>query len=344
MTLIAKATYILKPGQPPIPLPKQPFPTGDEFYPDDEEKSGPPRYESDFAYFKPKADLLLVGTCHPPGGKPIPVCQATFQVGNKTGKLTVAGDRRWEKKLLSRSATAPQPFRSMAMRYENSYGGPGYVANPIGKGHEPLRGGQGQEIWQLPNIENPAQLIQNPKDRPFPAGFAPLSAKWHTRAGKLGSYGGSYRKTRWPWFPVDFDFSYFNAAAPDMQVEGFLRGDEPLLFENLHPEHAKYESRLPGVRGIFDIGQLPDFLPLSAAQWLMALADWVGDIAGAAVTIFITQRHETKRLRSGGSTAKELFFPATIPGDGQFTRLVADLEYRLTHGNRFTARRMAGAN
>ncbi len=248
MTLIAKATYILKPGQPPIPLPKQPFPTGDEFYPDDEEKSGPPRYESDFAYFKPKADLLLVGTCHPPGGKPIPVCQATFQVGNKTGKLTVAGDRRWEKKLLSRTATAPQPFRSMALRYENSYGGPGYVANPIGKGHEPLRGGQGQEIWQLPNIENPAQLIQNPKDRPFPAGFAPLSAKWHTRAGKLGSYGGSYRKTRWPWFPVDFDFSYFNAAAPDMQVEGFLRGDEPLLFENLHPEHAKYESRLPGVR------------------------------------------------------------------------------------------------
>ncbi len=248
MTLIAKATYILKPGQPPIALPKQPFPTGDEFYPDDEEKIGPPRYESDFAYFKPKADLLLVGTCHPPGGTPIPVCHAVFQVGNKSVKLTVAGDRRWEKKLLSRSATAPQPFRSMALRYENSYGGPGFVANPIGKGHEPLRGGQGQEIWQLPNIENPSQLIQNPKDRPFPAGFAPLSAKWHTRAGKLGSYGGSYRKTRWPWFPADFDYAYFNAAAPDMQVDGFLRGDEPLLFENLHPEHAKYESRLPGLR------------------------------------------------------------------------------------------------
>ena len=248
MTLIAKATYILKPGQPPLALPKQPFPTGDEFYPDDEEKIGPPRYESDFAYFKPRADLLLVGTCHPPGGKPIPVCHAVFQVGNKTGKLTVAGDRRWEKKLLSRSATAPQAFRSMPLRYENSYGGPGYVANPIGRGHEPLRGGQGQEIWQLPNIENPAQLIQSPKDRPFPAGFAPLSAKWHSRAGKLGSYGGSYRKTRWPWFPVDFDYAYFNAAAPDMQVEGFLRGDEPLLFENIHPEHAKYESRLPGVR------------------------------------------------------------------------------------------------
>ncbi|MGC8539770.1 MAG: DUF2169 domain-containing protein [Phycisphaerae bacterium] len=248
MTLIAKATYSLKPGCPPVAIPKQPFPTGDEFYPDDEEKNGPPRYESDFAYFKPKADLLLVGTCHPPGGKPIPVCQAVFQVGTTTGKLTVAGDRRWEKKLLSRSATAPQPFRTMALRYENSYGGPAFVANPIGKGHGPLRGAQGQEIWQLPNIENPAQLIQSPKDRPFPAGFAPLSPKWDTRKSKLGTYTGSYRKTRWPWFPADFDYAYFNAAVPSMQVDGFLRGDEKMLFENLHPEHAKYESRLPGVR------------------------------------------------------------------------------------------------
>ena len=187
MTLIVKGTYAITPGQPPIAFPKQPFPTGDEFYPDDEEKIGPPRYESDFACFKPTADLLLVGKCHPPGGKPVPICKAVFRVGNKTGTLTVAGDRRWEKKLLSRTATAPQPFRFMALRYENSYGGPGYVANPIGKGHEPLRGGQGQEIWQLPNIENPAQLIQGPKDRPFPAGFSPLSAKWDTRKSKLGT-------------------------------------------------------------------------------------------------------------------------------------------------------------
>jgi len=248
MTLIVKATYSLKPGQPPVAIPKQPFPTGDEFYPDDEEKIGPPRYESDFAYFKPKADLLLVGKCHPPGGKPIPICNAVFQVGNKVGTLTIAGDRRWEKKLLSRTASAPQPFRSMDLRYENSYGGPGFIANPIGKGHEPLRGAQGQEIWQLPNIENPTQLIQSPKDRPFPAGFAPLSPKWDTRKSKLGTYTGTYRKTRWPWFPADFDYSYFNAAGPNMQVDGFLRGDERLYLENLHPEHFKYESSLPGIR------------------------------------------------------------------------------------------------
>jgi uncharacterized protein YjbI with pentapeptide repeats len=136
----------------------------------------------------------------------------------------------------------------MELRYDNSFGGPGFVTNPIGKGHAALQGQQGGEIWQLPNLENPDYLIQSPKDRPFPAGFAPMSAKWDTRKSKLGTYGKTYRKTRWPWFPEDFDFSYFNAAPPVMQVEGYLRGDEPLYFENLHPEYATFESRLPGIR------------------------------------------------------------------------------------------------
>ena len=33
-----------------------------------------------------------------------------------------------------------------------------------------------------------------------------------------------------------------------MQVEGYLRGDEKLYLENLHPEHSKYNSQLPGLR------------------------------------------------------------------------------------------------
>lgn len=248
MTLIVKGTYSIAPGKPPVALPKQPFPTGDQYYPDDEDQTGPPRYESDFAFYKPRADLLLVGACHPPGGVPVPICQALFRVGTKSGALSVIGERRWEKKFLSRAATAPQPFRRMELRYESSYGGAGFVTNPIGKGHAPLKGGSGQEIWPLPNIENPAQLIQNPKDRPFPAGFAPLSPKWDTRKSKLGTYTGSYRKTRWPWFPADFDYAYFNAAPPEMQANGFLLGDEPLYFENLHPDFSVFESNLPGIR------------------------------------------------------------------------------------------------
>jgi uncharacterized protein YjbI with pentapeptide repeats len=61
-------------------------------------------------------------------------------------------------------------------------------------------------------------------------------------------YGNDYVERRWPWFPEDFDWTYFNAAPAALQIEGYLRGDEPVVLENLHPEHQRYGSRLPGLR------------------------------------------------------------------------------------------------
>ena len=60
LTLIVKGTFKLRPAEVAIPVEDQPFPTGDELYPDDEEGTGAPRYENDFAPFKPRTDLLLV--------------------------------------------------------------------------------------------------------------------------------------------------------------------------------------------------------------------------------------------------------------------------------------------
>jgi uncharacterized protein YjbI with pentapeptide repeats len=68
------------------------------------------------------------------------------------------------------------------------------------------------------------------------------------RKGKEGTYKGKWLKERWPALPEDFDWTYFNSAPEEMQLEGYLRGDEPLFFEHLHPEHPTYSSALPGVR------------------------------------------------------------------------------------------------
>ena len=169
------------------------------------------------------------------------------------------GNRRWEKHWLSSRATAPEPFVRMDLRYENSFGGKGFPANPIGKGFADLPDGKGGEFRPMPNLEDPASPILSQGNRPAPAGFGPLDPKWAIRRNKLGTYKGAYRKTRWPWFPEDLDWTHFNAAPPDMQLDGFLRGDEPLVFENLHPRHARYESKLPGLR-------LRCFLETSPAQ------------------------------------------------------------------------------
>jgi uncharacterized protein YjbI with pentapeptide repeats len=80
-----------------------------------------------------------------------------------------------------------------------------------------------------------------------PAGFGPLPRTWPQRSSKLGTYDDKWLKERWPWFAEDFDWRYHNAAPEDLQVDGYLRGDEHLYFENLHPVHSQYHSRLPGM-------------------------------------------------------------------------------------------------
>lgn len=246
LTLVVKGTFDLSSGGKAIPSEEQLFTTGDVLYDNDEEGAESPRYESDFAYFKPRADLLLVGKCYSPNGKPTNVCRVTFQVGNRTKSLAVFGNRYW--KGIFKTASDPERFTEMELRYENSYGGVGYNKNPLGKGYKKIKGGSEDKLWLLPNIENIQHRINSSGDHPDPAGFGPLGKMWHERFSKMGTYKGSWLKERWPWFPKDFDWSHFNAAPPDMCVEGYLKGGEALFFENLHSIHSEYHSQLPGLR------------------------------------------------------------------------------------------------
>ncbi len=241
LTLIVKGTFDLANGGTATPAEEQQHVTGDLFHPDDPDMAGSCRYESDFAYFKPRADLLLAGSCHTPGGRPAQECMVTFQVGDRSRRLLVSGDRFWVGPPGLRTISDPEPFTRMELRFENSYGGNGFQANPVGKGYR-------SQARALPNIEDPDRLIDSPGSRSGPSGFGPLGRTWEERAAMLGTYKGRWAEERWPWFPEDFDYAHFNAAPRSMQVEGYLRGDENLHFENLHPEHARYSARLPGLR------------------------------------------------------------------------------------------------
>jgi uncharacterized protein YjbI with pentapeptide repeats len=240
LTLIVKGTFDIKPGTTVAPAEEQTFPTGDEFSPEDQEKTGSVQYESDFAYFKPAADLLLTGSCHAPDGQAVKHCNVTFQVGDKRCTLSVFGNRYWEHTIAGGAISEPVPFVEMPINYENAFGGEEFDKNPLGKGAEKGK--------LLPNIEDPNQLIASAGDKPDPAGFGPLHRLWPQRNSMLGTYKGDYLQKRWPWFPEDFDWRFYNAAPQQMCCEGYLRGDESLYFENLHAHHSSYEAQLPGVR------------------------------------------------------------------------------------------------
>jgi uncharacterized protein YjbI with pentapeptide repeats len=235
--LVVKAAYRLAPGQMEFVSEDDFTVTGDLYREEDPAKSL--HYASDLALFKPRADVLLVGAARAPGGFPVHSLAVRLRVGDLCKTIEVIGNRKWEKRFFGARTSTPEPFVTMPLGYENAFGGAGYRYNPVGKG----KGGA-----DLPNLEDPRHRIGGPWDTPEPAGFGPLAADWGQRAGRLGTYDKKWFKTRWPWLPEDFDWGHFNAAPRDQQVEGYLRGDEVLELDNLHPSVPELRSRLPGRR------------------------------------------------------------------------------------------------
>lgn len=235
-TLVVKATFKLAPGGTAEPVLEQPALEGDV-----PSKSKVPecRYAADLAHFKPRTDLLLTGTCHTPGGKPAQACPVTFRVGAFSKTLACIGNRVWHKGMVFAKVGETEPFNQLPVTWANAFGGPKFAANPAGKGHKD---------GLLPNIEHPDRLITGYGDKPEPAGFGPIDRAWKLRADKMGTYDKKWLKERFPAFAADFDWTYFNAAPKDQQLDGFLRGDEEIELLNLHPEHELLKSRLPGLR------------------------------------------------------------------------------------------------
>lgn len=196
-------------------------------------------YDADLALFKPRTDLLLTGTCHVPGGKASTTCPVSFRVGGWSKSLACIGNRVWHKGMVFAKVGEVEPFTKLPLTWANAFGGPKHGANPAGKG---------AKDGMLPNIELPDSLITGYGDKPQPAGFGPVHRTWKLRAGKLGTYDNKWLKERFPAFPKDFDWTYFNAAPADQQLEGFLRGDEEIELMNLHADHAVLKTRLPGLR------------------------------------------------------------------------------------------------
>jgi len=244
MAICVRGVYHLAPGREleciEDPL-EQGFMSGDTFADDDLNQLGEVLHANDFADFKLNAEVLLKGSCHPPGG-PATECTPRFTVGAWSKALHVVGPRVYERRLLAGGKISPpQPFRSMPLTWQNAYGGERFAENPHGRGHE------GEQLPTVEPVEQPVKKVGDKAARP--ASFLPVSPHWPQRAGKRGrDYGDSWKKTRAPFYSADFDWTYFHAAPDDQQLDGYLRGDETLTFEHLHPDASHWQTQLPGLR------------------------------------------------------------------------------------------------
>ncbi|APR77721.1 Pentapeptide repeat family protein [Minicystis rosea] len=189
-------------------------------------------YPGDFAPFKPRADVIVQGHAHAkPGAR---VARVEVRVGALSTSLVALGPRRF---LPGGAPSEPELFDRVALSWEHAFGGREIPANPAGTGVDPSSA--------PPQIERPDELLRRRGDRPRPIGFGAVPPSWEPRAKKLGAYGRTWQKTRWPFFPEDFDWSYWNAAPAEMTVE-HLRGDEDYRLTSVLPGGGDLEGSLPG--------------------------------------------------------------------------------------------------
>ncbi|MBF0528558.1 MAG: DUF2169 domain-containing protein, partial [Deltaproteobacteria bacterium] len=204
---------------------------------------------------KPRAEGLVMGKCFAPGGRPAQACTVEFKLGPVTKQLYVLGNRFWETVSGVKKISRAETFTVMDLGWKNAFGGPDYPQNPWGKSHRPIILNDGREIHPLPNIEHPENLIGSPDDRPVPAGFGPLDLTWPQRLSKAGTYDHQWLRESFPGPARDMDWTFFNAAPPDQWLKGYLQGNEPFRFANMHPNHPVIEGRLPGFRSRVFINQ-----------------------------------------------------------------------------------------
>ncbi|NIM98423.1 MAG: DUF2169 domain-containing protein [candidate division Zixibacteria bacterium] len=198
---------------------------------------------------KPRGEVLVIGRCFAPGGKPVPACEVRLQMGLVDKTLYVFGDRFWRRKGgILKTISDPLPFTEMDISYENAFGGPDYKKNPLGKGHAPVKSDTGETVHPLPNIEDPRDLIDSPKNMPDPAGFAPIDLTWPQRMDKVGTYDQKWLEELFPGLAADMDPTYFNTAPEDQWMDAFFKGDELFEIKGMHPGKIVLQARLPGIK------------------------------------------------------------------------------------------------
>ena len=238
-SFFVKAMYRLRPDDVPIPWSDGAVIGCGDVAPDGNPFHGI-SYASDWVPYKPFGEFMAVGTAYSPSRTESVAYQVVMQVGSASKSLDVIGDRVWNTSLLGRHSPGPaSPVKAVPLDYAHAWGGPKYPYNPVGRGFR---------TDAMPNLEVPGDHALKYTAEAQPAGFSPIPPSWPQRSSKLRGPDGQWRRHRWPWLPEQFDYSFFNAAPPDQWIDGFFRGDESLQFENMHPEHAVYTTRLPGMR------------------------------------------------------------------------------------------------
>ena len=236
LTVCVRGTFALTPGREAELADVQEPVSADRHLDDDARAS---LYTaSDLVPYKPRVDVVLVGSAFAPAHQPVDALVARVSLDGLDKSIGVIGDRVWIDGPDGPEPSAPRPFTRMPLRYERAARAPD---NPLGFDltRAPVPG-----ALALPNLEAADDEIGLART----VGFGPVLPSASARRGLLGPDGRAWMEGggRTP-APAGFDFAFYNAAPRDQQMD-LVHAGGSLVLENLSPKYPRLETRLPTVR------------------------------------------------------------------------------------------------
>lgn len=192
---------------------------------------------------KSRSEYLVYGHVRPPAdagdaSKPTPF-------GVRLGNLRKVG-RAFGRRVVDRDKLVHREPPGLApVHGPGSYGGPEYVANPLGRGHPSSRRPDG--LLDLPLIEGPDKPWDPRPDRNESFSFGARDITHPERMALAGTYDREWLETDFPGLAKDGKWALHNIAAPDQQQPDPFAGDEEFHLANLHPTDPQLRGRLPGL-------------------------------------------------------------------------------------------------
>ena len=214
-------------------------------------------YESDFAYFKPRCDVLLNGQAYAPQGREVTRLTVSMAVGSWSKSFDVVGDRWWLQNASSVMPTAPQVFATKPISYAAAFGGvdadpanpenqEAYPQNPIGRGYYPFARQKDLQGKPLPTTEESGNPVTSPVGPFNPMSFGPVGRNFSSRYKFAGTYDQDWIDNVFPFLPADFNPLYFQVAPADQQI-AHPQGGELVRLVNLS-QAGRISFQLPAIR------------------------------------------------------------------------------------------------
>lgn len=251
----------------PLSTEQEPFVLTDSYF--GELNVSPLRYPSDMVPWKPVSDVILDAVAYAPRQKPAAEWQAGLRVSDSQGMvvekwLSVTGPRQWAEQGGSWQVSAPAPVLNVPIRYDLAHGGilahgkdqdgqpvlRACETNPLGRGWLDRAPERDEPDHPAPQISDRQGILPDPSSAALPEGFGPIPPAWLPRRGFGGTYDDHWLTEVWPGWPHDYDFRFHNAAHPDLQSAGHMRGALSIELTHLHPDRPVWRFSLPDERPV----------------------------------------------------------------------------------------------